>query len=64
MGLLIGALVHPANVPERAGAKELLEMLKGQPRCARLEASAPMGATTARLSKSGSAPTVAGSWRS
>jgi putative transposase len=29
-GLLVGVLVHPANVAERAGAKELLAQLKAQ----------------------------------
>ncbi len=37
MGLLLGVSVHPANVPEREGARGLLGPLANQERCARLQ---------------------------
>jgi putative transposase len=36
LGLLLGCLVHPADVAERAGAKQLLNSVRELPVCSRL----------------------------
>lgn len=36
LGLLLGCIVHPANISERAGARLLLHDLKNQPQCQRV----------------------------